>query len=68
MTNGKTIALTRRTFADKALSLLLNTLPRVVIAFLPRSNCLNFMATIAVWSDLTQEKKFNTSNFLVIGK
>ena len=38
MTTGKTIALTRRTFVDKVLSLLLNTLPRLVIAFLPRSN------------------------------
>ena len=38
MTTGKTIALTRRTFVDKVLSLLLNTLPRLVIAFLPRNN------------------------------
>ena len=33
----KTIALTRRTFVGKAVSLLLNTLSRFVIAFLPRS-------------------------------
>jgi len=37
MTTGKTIALTRWTFVDKAMSLLLNTLSRLVIAFLPRS-------------------------------
>ena len=37
MTNGKTIALTRRTFADKVMSLLFNVLSRVVIAFLPHS-------------------------------
>ena len=37
MTTGKTIALTRRTFADKVLSLLLNMLSRLVITFLPRS-------------------------------
>ena len=37
MTTGKTIALTRRTFVDKVLSLLLNTLSRLVITFLPRS-------------------------------
>ena len=36
MTTGKTIALTRRTF-DKAISLLLNMLSRLVITFLPRS-------------------------------
>ena len=37
MTTGKTIALTRRTFVGKVLSLLLNTLSRLVITFLPRS-------------------------------
>ena len=37
MTSGKTIALTRWTFAGKGLSLLFNTLSRFVIAFLPRS-------------------------------
>ena len=37
MTTGKTIALTRRTFIDKVMSLLLNMLSRLVITFLPRS-------------------------------
>ena len=37
MTTGKTIALTRRTFVDKVMSLLFNMLSRLVIAFLPRS-------------------------------
>ena len=37
MTTGKTIAFTRWTFVDKAMSLLLNTLSRLVITFLPRS-------------------------------
>ena len=40
MTIGKTIALTRRTFVGKVRSLLFNMLSRLVIAFLPRSNCL----------------------------
>src|SRR5574339_109523 len=40
MTTGKTIALTIRTFAGKVMSLLLNTLSRLVITFLPRSKCL----------------------------
>ena len=40
MTAGKTIALTRRTFVGKVMSLLLNTLSRLVITFLPRSKCL----------------------------
>ena len=37
MTTGKTIALTRRTFLGKVISLLLNILSRLVITFLPRS-------------------------------
>ena len=37
MTTGKTIALTRRTFVGKVMSLLFNMLTRLVIAFLPRS-------------------------------
>ena len=36
-TTGKTIALTRWTFVGKVISLLLNTLSRLVITFLPRS-------------------------------
>ena len=39
-TTGKTIALTRRTFVDKVMSLLFNMLSRLVITFLPRSKCL----------------------------
>ena len=37
MTTGETIALTRRTFVDKVMSLLFNMLSRLVITFLPRS-------------------------------
>ena len=40
MTTGKTIALTRRTFVGKVISLLLNMLSRLVITFLSRSKCL----------------------------
>ena len=40
MTTGKTIALTRRTFVGKVMSLLLNMLSRLVIAFLQNSKCL----------------------------
>ena len=40
MTTGKTIALTRWTFVDKAMLLLFNMLSKLVITFLPRSNCL----------------------------
>ena len=37
VTTGKTIALTRRTFVGKVMSLLFNMLSRLVITFLPRS-------------------------------
>ena len=40
MTTGKTIALTRRTFVGRVMSLLFNKLSRLVITFLPRSKCL----------------------------
>ena len=40
MTTGKTIALTRRTFVNKVMSLLLNPLSGLVVACLPRSKCL----------------------------
>ena len=40
MTTGKNIALKRRTFVGKVMSLLFNVLFRLVITFLPRSKCL----------------------------
>ena len=58
MTTDKTIALTIRTFIDKVLSLFFNMLSRFVIAFLPRSKCLNFMVAVNVRSDFgAQENK-----------
>ena len=51
MTTGKTIALTRWTFAGKVMSVLFNMLSGLVMAFLPRSKCLNFMAAVTIYSD-----------------
>ena len=51
MTTGKTVALTRWTFVGKVMSLLFNMLSRFLIAFLPRSKCLNFMAAVTIYSD-----------------
>ena len=51
MDTEKTIALTRRTFVDKVMSLLFNMLSRLVITFLPRSKHLNFMAAITTCSN-----------------
>ena len=44
MTTGKTIALTRRTFVGKVMSLLFNVLSRLVITFLLRSKHLLILA------------------------
>ena len=63
MTTGKTIDLTRLTFVSKnfvskVISLLFNMLSRLVIAFLPRGKCLNFMAAVTICSDVgAQENK-----------
>ena len=56
MTTGKTIALTRWTFVGKVMSLLFNMLSRLIITFLPRSKCLNFMAAITICSDFGAQK------------
>ena len=59
MTSGKTIALTRRTFVSKVMSLLFNMLSRFVIAFVAGSKrLLHFMAVVTIHSDFgAQENK-----------
>ena len=56
MTTGKTIALAIRTFVGKITSLLFNMLSRLVIAFLPRIKCLNFMAAVTICSDFRAQE------------
>ena len=56
MTTGKNIALTRQTFVGKVMSLLFNMLSRLIIAFLPRGKCLNFMAAVTICSDLGSQR------------
>ena len=51
MTIGKMIALTKKTFVGKVMSLLFNTLFRFVRAFLQRRECLNFMTAVTIRSD-----------------
>ena len=46
VTTRKYIALTIRTFVGKVMSLLFYVLSRLVITFLPRSKCLNFIAAV----------------------
>ena len=50
VTTGKTKALTRQTFVGKVMSLLFSKLSRLIIAFLPRGKCLNFMAAVTICS------------------
>ena len=49
MTTGKTIALTRRTFVGKIVSLLYNMLSRLLITFLPRSKHLLISWLQSLW-------------------
>ena len=61
MTTGKTIALTRRTLVGKVMFLLFNMLSSFVIAFLPRSNIVYFMAAVTIHSDFWIPRKQNLS-------
>ena len=63
MTTGKTIALTRRTFVGKALSLLFNMPSRLVIAFLPRSKCLVISWLQSPSAVILEPKKINSHCF-----
>ena len=60
MTTGKTIALARRTYVDKVMSLLFNMLSRLVIAFLPKEQSpFNFMAAVTT-AVLLEPKKIKS--------
>ena len=64
MTTGKTIALTRQTFASKVMSLLLNILFRLVITFLPRNKHL-FISWLQSPSAVILEPRKSLSLFLL---
>ena len=59
MATGKTIALPRRTFIGKVMSLFFNMLSRLVIAFSSKEQAsFNFMAAVTICSDFgPQENK-----------
>ena len=66
VTTGKTIALTIQTFVSRVVSALFSTLSRLVIAFLPRSNCLliSWLQSLsAVILESKKRKSVTTSNF-----
>ena len=61
MTTGKTIALTRRTFVGKVMSLLLNMLSRMVITFLPRSKRLLISLLQSPFSVILEPRKIKSA-------
>ena len=56
MTTGKAITLTRWTCVGKIMSLLFNMISRLIIDFLPRTNCPNCMAAVTICSDFGAPK------------
>ena len=50
LTTGKTMALTRWTFAGKVMSLLFNMLSRLVIAFLPRNSSVQSLSRVRLFA------------------
>ena len=63
MTTGKTIALTRWTFAGKVKSLLFSMLSSLVIVFLPRSKCLLISWLQSPSADILETKKTRSHCF-----
>ena len=66
MITGKTIALTRRTFVGKVMSLLFNMLSRLVIAFLPGSKCLLISLPQTPSAMISEPKKIKAVTISVV--
>ena len=66
MTTGKTIALTRWTFAGKVMSLLFNMLSRLVIAFLSRSKHLLISWLQSPSAVILDPKKIKSLNVSIV--
>ena len=66
MTPGKTIALTRRTFVGKVISLLFNMLSRLVTGFLPRSKCLLISWLQAPSAVILEPKKIKSVTISIV--
>ena len=58
--DGKTIALTRKTFVGRVMSLLFNMLPRLVITFLQRSKCLLISWLRSPYAVILEPKKIKS--------
>ena len=66
MFTGKTIALTRRTFVGKEMSLLFNMLSRLVIAFLPRSKHLLISWLQSAYAVILEPKKIKSLTVSIV--
>ena len=66
MTTGKTIALTRRTFVGKIMSLLFNMLSTFVIAFLPRSKHLLISRLLSASAVIFESKKMKSVTLSIV--
>ena len=65
VTIGKNIALTRLIFVGNVMFLILNTLSRFVIAFLPRSKCLLISWLQSLSAVILEPKKRKLSLFAI---
>ena len=66
VTTGKTITLIRQTFVGKVMSLLFNMLPRLVIAFLPRSKRLLISWLQSPSAVILEPKKINSVTVSIV--
>ena len=66
MTTGKTIALTRRTFVGKVMSLIFHMLSKLVIAFLPRSKHLLTSWLQSPFAVILQPKKIKSVTVSIV--
>ena len=66
MTTGKTMTSTRRTFVSKVMSLLFNTMSRLVIAFLPRSKHLLISRLQSPYAVVLEPKKINSITVSIV--
>ena len=66
ITTGKTIALNRQTFVGEVIALLFNVLSELIIAFLPWSKRLNFVAAVTICSDFGTPLKKMSLNFSTV--
>ena len=66
MTTGKTIALTRRTFVGKVMSLLFNMLSRLFVTFLPRTKHLFISGLQSPSAMILEPKKINSVTVSIV--